>query len=114
MTQEASSDAAGRTGAMSAPDPPPPPHGGEGGGPAGKESLQQASASASEAQPVIDVFGNDMAPAVFTLALLMLNLLSGRPSLSFVVTTFAVLMVCSLPQRFMVASSESSLATSQK
>ena len=64
---------------MSAPDPPPPPHGGEGGGLAGKDSLQQNSASASEAQPVIDVFGSDMAPAVFTLALLMLNMLSGMP-----------------------------------
>lgn len=67
---------------MSAPNPPPPPHGGEGGGSAGKDSLQQASASASETQPIIDVFGSDMAPAVFTLALLMLNMLSGMPSLS--------------------------------
>jgi len=67
----------GQTGAMSAPNPPTPPPGGEGGGPAGKEVSSDATETASENQQVIDVFGNDFAPAVITLALLMLNMLSG-------------------------------------
>jgi len=62
---------------MSSPNPPNPP-GGEGGGPAGKASSSpQASSTSSDNQQVIDVFGADMAPAVITLALLMLNMLTG-------------------------------------
>ena len=95
---------------MSAPDPPPPPQGGHGGGPAGKDSLQPASGSASETQPVIDVFGSDMAPAVFTLALLMLNLLSGMSSSRPRKVSMRVLwFACGVNLRFLTAS-ESCLA----
>ena len=71
-----------RLAGMSAPPQPPP------GGPPGEDDRGKAAAAAGadgasssqQPQQVMDLFGADLGPAAFTLALLMLNMLNGNPA----------------------------------
>ena len=60
-------------------NPPPPP--GPSGLPPGKGEGEGSSSSSNQRQPVLDLFGGDMMPAAIVLVLLLLNLMSGAPSL---------------------------------